>query len=249
MLENIDTSAPTTWSKKHIKKENEELIARISELQRLLYAENTRSILLVLQGIDAAGKDGTVRRIFEAVNPLGCRVYPFKKPTEVEEAHDFLWRVHKVTPPAGMIHIFNRSHYEDILVPSVLKTHPEKVIKERYEQINNFEKMLEANGTAVIKCYLHISKEEQLERLNERIENPEKHWKHNDGDWSSRELWDDYMKVYEKIFTKCNDVPWHIIPADNNWVKINHIAKLLLKTLEEMQLKWPDLQSERNLDR
>jgi len=244
MLENIDTSAPADWDKKTIKKENEDLVTKISEIQRLLYADNTRSILLILQGIDASGKDGTVRRIFEAVNPLGCRVYPFKKPSERESAHDYLWRVHKVTPPKGMIHIFNRSHYEDILVPTVLKTLPEEVINQRYEQINNFEKMLEQNGTKVIKCYLHISKEEQLERLNERIENPEKHWKHNDGDWSSREQWDEYMKVYESIFKRCNDVPWHIIPADSNWVKINYVAKLLLETLEGMQLRWPDLQSD-----
>jgi len=249
MLEKIATTAPSDWNKKDIKKENEDLVEKISELQKLLYADNTRSILLILQGIDAAGKDGTVRTIFEAVNPLGCRVYPFKKPNEREASHDFLWRVHKVTPPKGMIHIFNRSHYEDILVPTVIKSHSEDVIRGRYEHINNFEKMLEANGTKVIKCYLHISKEEQLERLNERIENPEKHWKHNDGDWSSREQWDEYMKVYESIFEKCNDVPWHIIPADSNWVKINHVAKILLKSLEEMDLSWPKLQSEENFDR
>jgi PPK2 family polyphosphate:nucleotide phosphotransferase len=246
MLEKISTLPPSDWSKKKIKKENEQLIERISELQRLLYADGTKSILLILQGVDASGKDGTVRRIFKGINPLGCRVYPFKKPTEEEYAHDFLWRVHKVTPAKGMIHIFNRSHYEDILVPSVLKTISNTVINDRFEQINSFEKLLEAHGTKVIKCYLHISKDEQLARLNERIQNPEKHWKHNDGDWSSRELWDDYMKVYESIFTNCNEIPWHIIPADKNWVKINYIARLLLDALEQMQLSWPDLKSDKD---
>jgi PPK2 family polyphosphate:nucleotide phosphotransferase len=244
MLEKHSTVAPESWDKEKIKAENKELIAKIAELQRVLYADGSKSILLILQGVDASGKDGTVRRIFSAVNPLGCRVYGFKKPTEEEYSHDFLWRVHKVTPAKGMIHIFNRSQYEDILVPSVLKLFPKKVIDERYDQINEFEALLESNGTKIIKCYLHISKEAQLESLTDRIENPLKHWKHNDGDWKSRKLWDDYMKVYETLFERCNNVPWHIIPADKNWVKINHIAKLMLKALKEMDLKWPDLDTE-----
>ena len=243
MLEKHSTIEPKNWDKEEIKAENKELISRISELQRVLYADGSKSLLLILQGVDASGKDGTVRRIFSGVNPLGCRVYGFKKPTEEEVAHDFLWRIHKVVPAKGMIHIFNRSQYEDILVPTVLGTHPKKVIDQRFEQINEFEKLLEASGTKIVKCYLHISKEEQLERLTERIENPLKYWKHNDGDWSSRKQWDNYMKVYEEIFKKCNNVPWSIIPADKNWVKVNYIAKEILKSLESMNLKWPDLDS------
>jgi PPK2 family polyphosphate:nucleotide phosphotransferase len=245
ILNQINPSGPSKWDKDKIKEENKELIAKIAELQRVLYAEGERSILLILQGLDAAGKDGTVRRIFSAVNPLGCRVHAFKKPTEEEFAHDFLWRVHKVVPPKGMIHIFNRSHYEDILVPSVLKTYPKKKIEERYKQINEFEKLLEAEGTKIIKCYLHISKDEQAERLTERIENPLKYWKHNDGDWESRKLWNDYIKVYETLFGRCNEVPWHIIPANRNWVKINYVAKEIVAALEGMKLKWPDLDSEK----
>lgn len=245
MLEKFSTIEPDGWVKEEIKKENKDLISKIAELQRLLYADSSRSILLILQGVDASGKDGTVRRIFSGVNPLGCRVYGFKKPTEEEFAHDFLWRIHKVVPPKGMIHIFNRSHYEDILVPTVIKSFPKEVIEKRYDQINQFEALLEASGTKIIKCYLHISKDEQLERLTERIENPMKHWKHNDGDWSSRKMWDSYMKVYEEIFKRCNDVPWNIIPADKNWVKINYIANLMLAALEEMNLKWPELETEK----
>lgn len=244
LLNTISTRGPEKWDKEEIKLENREMIARIAELQRLLYADGTKSILLILQGVDAAGKDGTVRKIFSSVNPLGCRVQSFKAPTEEERAHDFLWRIHKVVPAKGMIHIFNRSHYEDILVPTVTKSMPLKELEKRYEQINQFEDLLESNGTSIIKCYLHISKEEQLSRLTERIENPTKHWKHNDGDWHSRKLWDDYMKVYETIFERCNQVPWHIIPSDRNWVKINYIAREILNVLENLDLKWPGLETE-----
>lgn len=243
-LSTIDPKGPEEWDRDIIKEENRQLINRIAELQRVLYAQGTQSLLLVLQGVDASGKDGTVRKIFSGVNPLGCRVYAFKKPTQEESAHDFLWRVHKVVPAKGMIHIFNRSHYEDILVPYVMKTLPEKIINERYEQINHFEELLETNGTKIVKCYLHISKEEQLSRLTERLEHREKHWKHNDGDWSSRKMWDDYISVYETIFKRCNTVPWHIIPSDRNWVKINFIAKELVSALESMDLKWPELETE-----
>ncbi|UKN00126.1 polyphosphate kinase [Paracrocinitomix mangrovi] len=239
------TQGPEDWDKEAIKAENRVLIARIAELQRILYAQSEKSLLVILQGVDASGKDGTVRRIFSGVNPLGCRVYSFKKPTEEEMAHDFLWRVHKVVPAKGMIHIFNRSHYEDILVPTVLETHSKDQIEKRYDQINEFEKLLESNGTKILKFYLHISKEEQLERLTERIENPQKHWKHNDGDWNSRKMWDDYMNVYETIFKRCNNVLWDVIPADRNWVKINFIAKRIIEAMEQMDLKWPELESDK----
>lgn len=244
ILNTISTTGPEEWDKDQIKLENKELIDRIAELQKLLYADGSKSILLILQGVDASGKDGTVRKIFSSVNPLGCRVFSFKAPTEEERSHDFLWRIHKVVPGKGMIHIFNRSHYEDILVPSVTGSIPQKEIEKRFEQINQFEELLKANGTHIVKCYLHISKEEQLLRLTERIENPMKFWKHNDGDWQSRKLWDDYMKTYEAIFQKCNKVHWNIIPADRNWVKINYIARELLHVMENMDLKWPGLETE-----
>ena len=245
MLKKIDPRGSKSLNKKKIKQENEKLIEKIASLQKILFAEEKRSILLILQGLDASGKDGTVRTIFSGINPLGCQVHSFKKPTEEEFAHDFLWRVHKIVPKKGMIHIFNRSHYEDILVPTVEGYYTPKRIKERYTHINNFERLLEDSGTIIIKCYLHISKQEQLERLTERINNPTKHWKHNDGDWESRKKWNSYMQVYETIFDQCNRVPWHIIPADRNWVKINTVSKILLKALEDLDLKCPELSSEK----
>lgn len=245
MLEKINTRGDEGLDKDLIKKENKAISKRIGELQRVLYAESKRSLLIILQGLDASGKDGTVRNIFSGVNPLGCRVFSYKKPTEEEFAHDFLWRIHKNVPANGMIHIFNRSHYEDILVPTVEGYLDKNLIKERYDQINHFEQLISSNNTKILKFYLHISKEEQLERLTERLENPLKHWKHNDGDWESRKKWDDYMKVYEEIFKKCNTIPWHIIPADRNWVKVNEISKVILNALEEMKLEWPSLDTEK----
>lgn len=245
MLNQIDTNGAPDLDKDTVKKENKHLIAKIEGLQRKLFAEEKYSLLIILQGLDAAGKDGTVKSILGGVNPLGCNVHSFKKPTEEEFGHDFLWRVHKIVPRKGMIHIFNRSHYEDILVPTVEGYYTKEVIERRYDHINNFEALLSDQGTKMLKFYLHISKEEQLERLTERIDNPEKHWKHNDGDWDSREKWDAYMNVYESIFKKCNQPAWHIIPSDKNWVKVNAIAKIILKTLEALNPKWPELDTEK----
>lgn len=245
MLNTIDPKGTKDLVKEELKEENKVLIKEIAALQKILFAEEKHSILIILQGVDAAGKDGTVRTIFSGINPLGCNVYSFKKPTEEEFAHDFLWRVHKIVPRKGMIHIFNRSHYEDILVPTVEGYYTKERIQARYNHINNFERLLIDSGTKILKFYLHISKEEQLERLTERIENPVKHWKHNDGDWESRKKWDNYMKVYEDIFQKCNEVPWHIIPAERNWVKINAISKILLRTMKELNMKWPKLETEK----
>ena len=245
MLDRIDPKGNKSLIKEEIKKENKELIAEIAELQKVLYAEQKHGILIILQGVDAAGKDGTVRNIFKGINPLGCNVFSFKKPTEEEFSHDFLWRVHKITPAKGMIHIFNRSHYEDILVPSVEGYYSKERIDARYDHINNFERLLTDSGVVVLKFYLHISKEEQLQRLTERIENPVKFWKHNDGDWDSRKKWDNYMKVYRTIFERCNEVPWHIVPSDRNWVKVNTVAKVLLKALKELDMKWPELETEK----
>lgn len=245
MLDKISTLGPDHLDKESVKEENRELIKSIAEHQRVLYAEGKRSLLIILQGIDASGKDGTIRRIFSGINPLGCNVFSFKKPTEIETSQDFLWRIHQCTPADGMIHIFNRSHYEDILVPLVEGGAKAKDIDCRYDQINHFEELLQASGTTILKFYLHISKDVQLERLHERLSNPKKYWKHNDGDWDSRKKWDDYMACYETIFKRCNNIPWHIVPADRNWVKINSIAKVILKELEDMKLEWPPLETER----
>jgi len=245
MLDNLSTKASKDIDKKNIEKENKILSKKIIEFQKKMNAEGKHSLLLIFQGMDASGKDGAVRRILSGINPNGCIVKSFKKPTDEEYAHDFLWRVHQNTPGKGMIQVFNRSHYEDILVPSVLGFIPKEIIETRYEMINNFEKTIESNGTKILKFYLHTSKEEQLERLQERIDNPEKHFKHKDGDWKTRELWDEYRTVYESIFERCNKTPWHIIPSDQNWYKTNLVSKIMVDTFEKMNLQWPALDSER----
>lgn len=244
ILKNTSTRAPKSVDKKSIKKETLKILAKVHELQRIMYAQWKHSILLVLQWIDASGKNSTVRKIFTWVNPLGCRVYEFKKPTPKESAHDFLRRVHKVTPPKWMIHIFNRSHYEDILVPTVEWYISKAWIQKRYQHINDFERLLKSNNTTVIKCYLHLSHEKQKKKLLERIRIPQKHRKHNDGDRDSRAKRDDYMKSYENIFEACNETPWNIIPSDQKWRKVYTIATILLKELESMDLKRPWLDSE-----
>lgn len=244
LLKKNSTKAPSKVDKKEIKKETIKVLAKVHELQRIMYAQWKHSIVLVLQWIDASWKNSTVRKIFTWVNPLWCRVYEFKKPTPEEAAHDFLWRVHKVTPPKWMIHIFNRSHYEDILVPTVEWYLDKACIQKRYKHINDFERLLKTNNTKVIKCYLHLSHDKQKEKLLERIRIPQKHRKHNDGDWDSRAKWDEYMKSYENIFEECNETPWHIVPSDQKRWKVYTIAKILLEELESMDLTWPWLDSD-----
>ncbi len=244
-LSEINTRAAEGLEKSAIKKETRKILERIHLRQKLFQASKTNALLVILQGMDASGKDGTVRGVFSGIFPGGIDVYSFKKPTDLEFAHDYLWRCHAQAPKKGMIKVFNRSHYEDILVPSVYGyVSPEK-IEERYEQINNFEKHLEQNGTKILKIYLHISKDKQLERLNERIEIKEKNWKHNDGDWETRDNWDKFMETYEKIFERCNNVPWHIVGSDQNWHKVYQIAKRVEEALNGMDLKWPKLDTER----
>jgi len=239
------TTGADKRSNKKIKKENIKLSKRITELTELLRADGTKSLLVIFQGMDASGKDGALRDTFYGTNQVNISVHSFKKPTPNEMAHDFLWRVHQVCPPKGMVQVFNRSQYEDILVPSVEKFIPKKVIKKRFDAINDFEEMLEENGTKVLKFYLNISKKRQEFKLTRRINVKEKHWKHNDGDWDVRAKFDDYMKVYEDIFNKCNKVPWHFVPADNSKVKVNIISKIIIKTLESMDLEYPALDSEK----
>jgi PPK2 family polyphosphate:nucleotide phosphotransferase len=234
-----------TLVKKQTRKKTKEMLKEIGKLQYKMYGQNKYSLLIIFQGIDASGKDGVTKDILEFCNAVGIKIHSFKKPTDEEFAHDFLRRVHEVTPGRGEMQIFVRSHYEDILVPTVEKYIPDEIIEKRYEQINNFEKLIESNNTRILKFFLNVSKDAQKERLMERIESKKKHWKHKDGDWDTREKFDDYMEVYEKVINRCNKIPWHIVPADKNWQKTYYVARVLLKTLKELDLKWPELVSEK----
>jgi PPK2 family polyphosphate:nucleotide phosphotransferase len=233
------------WDKEKTIEKTKKIQRKIGELQNKMLAQNKFSLLVILQGTDASGKDGVTKGLLKYCNPIGVKVYSFKKPTENEYAHDFLWRVHDVVPRKGELQVFIRSHYEDILVPSVEKFIPAEVIDKRYKLINDFEKLLEHNDTIVLKFFMNVSREAQKERLMERIELKEKHWKHKDGDWDTREKWDEYMGVYEKVLNTCNETPWHIVPSDKNWQKLYYIADTVLKALEALDLKWPDLVTER----
>ena len=213
----------------------------IDALQDKLYAEGTRSLLVILQGIDCSGKDGTVRAVFNTCGPIGVEVTPFKVPSAEERAHDYLWRVHKACPRKGIIGIFNRSHYEDVLVAKVKKLAPPQTIERRYEEINQFEKLLMDNGTRILKFMLHISKAEQAERLRERVTDPAKQWKFNPSDLDDRKLWDAYMAAYETALTRCSTAhaPWYVIPADRNWARNAAISRIVRDALEEMAPKYP----------
>lgn len=213
----------------------------IDILQDRLYAEGSRALLVILQGTDTSGKDGTIRGVFNATGPLGVSVHAFGPPSRLELEHDYLWRVHDACPRRGTIGIFNRSHYEDVLVGKVKKLAPEKVIEQRYDQINAFEKILVENGTTVLKFMLHISKDEQKERLQERLDDSTKHWKFNPGDLEDREHWDDYQDAYETMLNRCSTkwAPWHVIPADRKWVRNAAIATIVKATLEEMDPQYP----------
>jgi PPK2 family polyphosphate:nucleotide phosphotransferase len=214
----------------------------IDELQNRLFAEGKRSLLVVLQGIDCSGKDGTVRAVFNTSGPIGVHANSFKAPTEEELDHDYLWRVHKVIPAKGMIGIFNRSHYEDVLVVKVKGYASPEAIERRYDEINQFEKMLTQNGVGILKFMLNISKEEQATRLKERVEDPTKRWKFNPGDLEDRKLWDQYMTAYEIALKRCSTdhAPWHVIPADRNWVRNHTISRIVREKLEEMNPQFPE---------
>ncbi|MGQ0486593.1 MAG: PPK2 family polyphosphate kinase [Hyphomicrobiales bacterium] len=213
----------------------------IDRLQDRLFAEGKRALLVVLQGIDCSGKDGTVRAVFNCCGPIGVTVTPFKAPSPEEMAHDYLWRVHKACPPRGLIGIFNRSHYEDVLVAKVKKFAGAEAIERRYEEINQFEKTLAQNGTRIVKFMLNISKDEQARRLRERIAAPEKRWKFSPGDLDDRALWAGYMAAYETMVQRCSTAhaPWHVIPADRNWVRNAVIARIVRESLEEMNPQYP----------
>jgi PPK2 family polyphosphate:nucleotide phosphotransferase len=216
-------------------------VARISKLQRVLYADARYALLIVLQGRDASGKDGTIRKVFSAVNPQGCTVSSFKAPTELEQRHDYLWRVHAQIPPRGMIGIFNRSHYEDILVPRVHGLVSKKTWTARYEQINDFERMLAANGVVILKFMLHVSRDEQKKRLLERLEDPEKNWKFRVGDLDDRARWDDFTKAYRGVLshTSTEWAPWYVVPADDKDVRDYLVSRTIADRLKKLRLRYP----------
>ena len=218
-----------------------ELLGKIEHLQERLWAENKQALLVVLQAMDAGGKDGTVKKVFEGVNPQGCRVAAFKEPTPVELAHDFLWRVHQVVPKHGEITIFNRSHYEDVLIVRVHDIVPKKVWKERYALIRDFERNLTESGTTVVKFFLHISKDEQADRFRKRLENPAKQWKFRSGDLTERKLWDDYQAAYGDAIgrTSTDNAPWYLVPADHKWFRDWVVSTVLVQTLERMNPQFP----------
>jgi PPK2 family polyphosphate:nucleotide phosphotransferase len=241
-LSTLDTCPPKDLDKDACKAKTETYLEEIAELQNRLYASQHTGLLIILQGMDGSGKDGAIKKVFTHVNPMGIKVFSFKKPTDEEFAHDFLWRIHKVCPDKGMIHIFNRSHYEDILIQRVHKWIDNETVQRRKESINDFEKHLSRNGTVILKFYLHISKEEQLERLEERKTNPEKMWKYNADDMKERALWDDYMLAYEDAIDNCSKYSeWQVIPADKNWYKEYLISKAVHKALTDMELEYPKL--------
>ena len=242
-IKGIITTPPKHIKKEKIKKETEQYIKIIRENQHILYAQSKYSLLIVLQGMDASGKDGATKAIFSSVNPQGVSVTSFKKPSEVELSHDFLWRIHQAVPEKGMIKIFNRSHYEDVLVPVVNKSIDKKELNKRYDHINNFEKLLEENGTKVLKFYLHISEEEQTSRFQERLSDPLKNWKYNPSDKETAKKWPEYRKAYAGVFENCDSVSWNIIPSDKNWYKEYLIAKKVAETLLDLKLKFPNLVS------
>lgn len=217
------------------------LTQKLSDLQNMMYAENKRSLLIVLQGRDAAGKDGTIRHVFGPLNPQGCRVTSFKVPSKVEASHDFLWRCHLAAPERGQIAIFNRSHYEDVLVVRVHELVPKAVWSKRYDHINAFEKILADNGTTILKFYLHIDSEEQLKRFQKRIDNPKKNWKISDADYSERPHWDSYSGAFEDALSKCSTAhaPWFIIPANRKWLRNLIIADIVVDAMERMKMNYP----------
>ena len=216
-------------------------LVRMAELQELMFAEGKHSLLIILQAMDAGGKDSTIRHVMEAFNPQGCHVVGFGVPTDLERDHDFLWRVHPHTPPAGSVTIFNRSHYEDVLVVRVNKLVPKKVWRARYDHINNFERLLVDSGVSVLKFYLHISKDEQKERFQERLDRQEKNWKFNPGDLKTRAQWDDYMAAFEDVFEQCNHswAPWYIVPANRKWYRNLVISTAIIEAMEKMEMKYP----------
>ena len=231
----------TDQGKEKAKTMTAELTGRLGELQERLYANGTRSLLIVLQGMDTSGKDGTIKSVMSGVNPQGCKVVSFKTPSSEELGHDFLWRVHQKAPPHGQIGIFNRSHYEDVLITRVHGLVSSTVVRQRFNQIKEFEELLHESGTTILKFFLHISKDEQKERLEERVRDPEKRWKFNEGDLEERKLWKSYMEAFEDMMaaTSTDHAPWHIVPANRKWYRNFVVADRVVDALKDMKLKTP----------
>lgn len=225
-------------------------IESLADLHQLLYAAQSHSVLIVLQGIDTAGKDGTIRHVFTGVNPQGCRVVAFREPTPEEAAHDYLWRVHRETPGLGEIAIFNRSHYESVLVERVHQTVPKAIWKKRYDEINAFEEILGRAGTIVLKFFLHISKSEQKRRLRERLADPDKRWKASAADWKERRLWKDYREAFEEMLSKTSTsrAPWFVIPSDVKWYRNLLVAKTIVHALRPREKQWRETARRRGKD-
>ncbi len=240
-LKNFSTKPSADFDKSAVKVEIKELQKRLRSLQYVMRAQEKHSLLIVLQGMDASGKDGAVKNIFKYVSPSDIKVKSWKAPSKEELAHDFLWRIHKHTPEKGMIQVFNRSHYEDILITRVHAWCDDQTAVERIEAINNFESLLHSHHTHILKFYLHLSYEEQEVRLTERKNNPEKMWKHNDGDWEERKHWDQYMSYYEIAINQTNNCPWYIIPTDDNRYKELLILRTIVNKMESLDLEFPTL--------
>lgn len=242
-LSTHDPEATATYdgSKREARVRLEQLVEELSELQELLWAEDTHKLLIVIQAMDTGGKDGAIRRVFTGVNPQGVRVANFKAPSKEELAHDYLWRVHNEVPEKGEIVIFNRSHYEDVLIVRVLGLVPEEVWSLRYDHINDFERMLTDEGTVIVKFYLHISKDEQRKRLQARLDEPQKNWKFNSGDLEHRKRWDDYMAAFEAALsrTSTDHAPWYIVPANKKWYRDLVMVQVIVDTLRALGMQYP----------
>ncbi len=245
-LKNINTKAPAKTDKALCRREFDKLQNDFFKIQNLFYASHSYSLLIIFQGIDTSGKDSTIRNVFSHVNPLGVHATSFKAPCDIELEHDYMWRIFQKLPKKGMIQIFNRSHYEDILVPTIKKTLPRQLIEKRYDFINAFEKHLLDNKTLVLKFFLHISENEQKKRIRERLTDPIKKWKYSDEDMKSSKNWKNYTQVYEQILNRCSpNIPWEIIPADNKWYRNYLVASTIVKQLKQLNLKFPNKKNDK----
>lgn len=241
-IEDLDTSSHAGFDNKEAGlAAAQDLVQQLGELQELLYAEHKHKVLVVLQAMDTGGKDGTIKKVFEGVDPQGVRVASFKVPTPVEQDHDYLWRIHKEVPGKGELVIFNRSHYEDVLVVRVHELVPREIWERRYEEINNFEKLLYDEGTLILKFFLNISKDEQKQRLQDRLDDKTKIWKYNPGDLQERALWDEYMKAYEDVLNKTTTdyAPWYVVPADHKWYRDWVVAGSIVEAMKDLKMQYP----------
>jgi PPK2 family polyphosphate:nucleotide phosphotransferase len=241
-LDKFDTGDTGKFKdKEEAKPAIEKNLRKLHKLQEVLYAQSNHAVLIVLQAMDTAGKDGAIEHVFSGVNPQGCQVTPFKQPTKLELAHDYLWRIHTAAPAKGLIGIFNRSHYESVLVERVHELVPKSVWSKRYRSINEFERLLSEEGTTIIKFFLHISKDEQKRRLQSRLDDPKKHWKFDPNDLDERKLWDDYQNAYEDAIRACSTdyAPWYVVPADHKWFRNWVLSDTIVRTMEKLNLKYP----------